>query len=40
MNNSLISKIYFPQCLFFPKIIHLEKSYLCRLDAIRLERVS
>ena len=28
MNNSLISKIYFPQCLFFSKIIHLQKSYL------------
>ena len=28
MNNSLISKIYFPQCLFFSKIVHLQKSYL------------
>ena len=28
MNNSLISKTYFPQCLFFSKIIHLLKAYL------------
>ena len=28
MNKSQISKIYFPQCLFFSKIIHLQKSYL------------
>ena len=28
MNNSLTSKIHFPQCLFFSKIIHLPKSYL------------
>ena len=28
MNNSLISKIYFPQSLFFSKIIHLLKPYL------------
>ena len=35
MNNSLVSKIYFPQCLFFSKI-HLEKSYICWLDAVRL----
>ena len=36
MNNSLISKIYFPQCLFFSKIIHLLKSYISWLDAVRL----
>ena len=36
MNNYLNSKIYFPQCLFFPKIICLEKSYICWLDAVRL----
>ena len=34
MNNSLISKIYYPQCLFFSKIIHLWKSYICWLNAI------
>ena len=34
MNNSLISKMYFPQCLFFSKIIH--KSHISWLDAIRL----
>ena len=28
INNSLISKIYFPICLFFSKIIHLQKSCL------------
>ena len=28
MNNSLISKTNFPQCLFFSKIIHLLKAYL------------
>ena len=28
MNKSLISKIYFAQCLFISKIIHLQKSYL------------
>ena len=28
MDNSLISKNYFPQCLFCSKIIHLQKSYL------------
>ena len=34
--NSLISKTYFPQCLFVSKIIHLYKSYICWLHAIRL----
>ena len=33
MNNSLISKIYFPQCLFFSKIIDLQKSCIFWLDA-------
>ena len=28
MKNSVISKIYFPQCLFCSRIIHLQKSYL------------
>ena len=28
MKNSLISKIYFPQCLSFSKTIHLQKPYL------------
>ena len=28
MKKSLVSKIFFPQCLFFSKIIHLQKSYL------------
>ena len=28
MNNSLISKLSFPQCLFFSKIIYLLKPYL------------
>ena len=27
---------YFPQCLLFSKIIQLQKSYICWLDAIRL----
>ena len=36
MNNSLISKIYFPHCLFFSKIIYLLKLYICWLNAIRL----
>ena len=27
MKNSLMSLIYFPQCLFFSKIIHLQKGY-------------
>ena len=36
MNNLLISKIFFPQCFYFSKIIHLWKSYICWLDAIRL----
>ena len=35
MNNSVTSKTYFPQCFFFSKIIHLQKS--CWLDAIRLD---
>ena len=37
LNNSLISKTYFPQCLFFKKKnTHLQTLYLCSLDAIRL----
>ena len=36
MDNSLISKNYVPQCLFFSRIIHLQRSYICWLDAIRL----
>ena len=39
MNNSLISKTDFPQCLLFSKIIHLLKSYLlircCKIYKIR-----
>ena len=36
MNNSLISKTYFPQCLFFSKIILMWKSFINWYDAIRL----
>ena len=30
MDNSLISKNYFPRCLFFSRIIHMQRSYICR----------
>ena len=33
MNNSLISKSYFPQCPFFSKITHVQKSYIWWFDA-------
>ena len=36
MGNLLISKNYFPQCLFFSRIIHLQGSYAYWLNAIRL----
>ena len=36
MDNSLISKSYFPQFIFFSTIIHLQRSYICWVDAIRL----
>ena len=36
MNNSLISNIYFPQCLLFSRITHLRRSYICWLDSMRL----
>ena len=36
MGNLLISKNYFPQCLFFSRIIHLQGSYVYWLNAIRL----
>ena len=36
MDNSLISKSYFRRCLFFSRIIHLQRSYICWVDAIRL----
>ena len=38
IDNSQISKSYFPLCLFFSTIIiHLKRSYICWLDAIRLD---
>ena len=36
MGNLLISKNYFPQCLFFSRIIHLQGSCVYWLNAIRL----
>ena len=36
MDNALISKNYFPRCLFFSRIIHLQRWYICWLEAIRL----
>ena len=36
MDNSLMPKKYFPKCLFFSTIIHLQKSYICWLDVIWL----
>ena len=32
----MISKSYFRRCLFFSRIIHLQRSYICWVDAIRL----
>ena len=36
MDNLMISKNYFPGCYFFLIIIHLQRSYIFWLDAIRL----
>ena len=36
MDNSMISKNYISQYLFFTRVIHLQMSYICWLDAIRL----
>ena len=36
MDNLMISKNYFPRCYFFLIIIHLQRSYIFWLDAIRL----
>ena len=36
MDNSLIPKSYFPQCLLFSIIIHWKRSYICWLDVIGL----
>ena len=36
MDNSQISKNYFLRCLFVSTIIHLQRSYICWLDAIGL----